>query len=63
MGGELPGPEASPSGQQQLPGPEARGWLRKHLVHETVIAPEEWKERYSVQHGAVFGEEGSKGNL
>ncbi|KAF5837922.1 phytoene dehydrogenase [Dunaliella salina] len=26
-----------------------------HVLHQTVIGPREWKRRYSIEHGAVFG--------
>jgi len=28
---------------------------RQHLIHERVIAPREWRRRYSLSRGAVFG--------
>ena len=29
--------------------------LRAHIKHEMVITPAEWRERYNLTHGAVFG--------
>mmetsp|Transcript_23496 Transcript_23496/g.50123 ORF Transcript_23496/g.50123 Transcript_23496/m.50123 type:complete len:536 (+) Transcript_23496:368-1975(+) len=36
-------------------GYAADGDFRKMITGERVIRPSEWKERYNIQHGAVFG--------
>ena len=31
------------------------GDLRKHIKHESVTTPSQWRERFNIKHGAVFG--------
>ena len=31
------------------------GDLSKHIKHESVTTPSQWKERFNIKHGAVFG--------
>jgi hypothetical protein len=32
-----------------------RGDLSEHITHESVTTPSEWKEKFNIKHGAVFG--------
>ena len=37
--------------------------FRRHIIHERVIAPREWRETYSLSRGAVFGLRHNLGQL
>ena len=34
---------------------EAEHDLTKHIKHESVTTPTQWRERFNIKHGAVFG--------